>query len=227
MNVVPLTSPPDLSPSTQPRARLPRRSDTPGTELQLLILALDRHQVAAVDLASGALVRAWSPEAVDLRLRAYDVVAGTLDDDPDRVPDPSEPEAIGLVEAPKWIGRLAGRRVQRYLRPLVHPSDQPLLGAHAPAVAFWERRADYPSIAIVEPEGTAVVARQGRWLDCWFGWKGVTMQMPFLDARISRRMARTGHLRMAVGRGERLLIALTPPIDGHCHKVVAGLLPRP
>jgi hypothetical protein len=224
---VSLTSPPDLSSSTPPLARLPRRTDTPGTELELLILAVDRQQVAAVDLASGALVRAWSPGPVDLRLRAYDVVTGTLDDDLDRVPDPSEPEAVSLVEAPTWIGRLAGRRVQRYLRPLVHPSDQPLLGAHAPAVAFWERRADRPSIAIVEPEGTAVVARQGRWLDCWFGWKGVTVQMPFVDGRISRRMARTGRLRLATGRGERLLVALTPPIDGHCHKVVAGLLPRP
>jgi hypothetical protein len=213
--------------STPALARVPRRSDTPGTELELLILAVDRHQVAAVDLASGALVRGWTPDLVDLRLRAYDVVAGTLDDDLDRVPDPSEPEAIGLVEAPKWIGRLAGRRVQRYLRPLVHPRDQPLLGGLAPAVAFWERKADHPSISIVEPEGTAVVARQGRWLDCWFGWKGVTVQMPFVDARISRRMARAGRLRLATGRGERLLVALTPPIDGHCHKVVAGLLPRP
>jgi hypothetical protein len=223
---VPLTSPPDLY-STPAFPGLPRRANAPGTELELLILAVDRDQVAAVDLASGALVRAWSPHPVDVRLRAYDVVAGTLDDDPDRVPDPTEPEAIGLVEAPKWIGRLGGRRVQRYLRPLIHPSDQPLLGAHAPAVAFWERKADHPSIAVVEPEGAAVVARHGRWLDCWFGWKGVTMQMPFVDARISRGMARTGRLRLATGRGERLLVALTPPIDGHCHKVVAGLLPRP
>jgi len=24
-----------------------------------------------------------------------------------------------------------------------------------------------------------------------------------------------------------LVVAFTPPLDGHCHKVVAGLLPRP
>jgi hypothetical protein len=191
------------------------------------MLSLDRDHVAAVDLASGALVRAWSPGPVDGRLRPYDVVAGTIDADSDRLPDPSQPEAIALTGSPEWIGRMAGRRVQRYLRPLVHPSDQPLLGAHAPAVAFWQRNADHPSIAVVEPEGGAVVAREGRRLRCWFGWKGVTMQMPFLDARISRGMARSGRLRLATGRGERLLIALTPPIDGHCHKVVAGLLPRP
>jgi hypothetical protein len=109
----------------------------------------------------------------------------------------------------------------------VHPSDQPLLGAHAPAVAFWERNSDHPSIAIVEPEGTAVVARRGRRLDCWFAWKGVIMELPFLDTRISRGMAHSGRLRLSTRRGERLLVALTPPINGHCHKVVAGLLPRP
>jgi hypothetical protein len=184
--------------------------------------------VAAVDLASGALVRAWSPHhPVDSRLRPYDVVAVTIDADNDQVPDPSEPEAIALTAPPEWIGRLSGRRVQRYLKPLVHPSDQPLLGAHAPAIVFWERNADHPSIAVVEPEGRAVVAREGRRLDCWFGWKGVTIHMPCLDARISLGMSRTGRLRLATGKGERLLVALTPPIDGHCHKVVAGLLPRP
>jgi hypothetical protein len=222
---VPVTAPSDPVAVAPPR--LPRRTNTPGTELELLILSVDRDHVAAVDLASGALVRAWSSEPVDRRLRPYDVVAGTIDADADRVPDPSEPEAIALAGPLEWIGRLAGRRVQRYLRPLVHPSDQPLLGAHAPAVAFWERNANHPSIAVVEPEGTAVVARRGRRLDCWFGWKGVTMQMPFVDSRISRGMDRTGRLRLATGPGERLLVALTPPIDGHCHKVVAGLLPRP
>jgi hypothetical protein len=222
---VPVTSPPDSSTVSAPC--LPRRTDTPGTELELLILSVDRDHVAAVDLASGALVRAWSPGRVDGRLRTYDVVAGTLDADDDRVPDPSEPEAIALAGPPEWIGRLSGRRVQRYLRPLVHPSDQPLLGAHAPAVPFWERKADHPSIAVVEPEGAAVVARRGRRLDCWFGWKGVTVQMPFVDSRVSRGMLRTGRLRLATGRGDRLLVALTPPINGHCHKVVSGLLPRP
>ena len=29
------------------------------------------------------------------------------------------------------------------------------------------------------------------------------------------------------GKGDRLLVALTPPIEGRCHKVVEAVLPRP
>jgi hypothetical protein len=32
---------------------------------------------------------------------------------------------------------------------------------------------------------------------------------------------------MVASAGERLVVALTPPIDGRCHKVVAAVLPRP
>jgi hypothetical protein len=39
-------------------------------------------------------------------------------------------------------------------------------------------------------------------------------------------MQRTGCGRVASRWGERLVVALTPPIDGRCHKVVATLLKR-
>jgi hypothetical protein len=31
---------------------------------------------------------------------------------------------------------------------------------------------------------------------------------------------------MLAGKDDRLLVALTPPIDGRCHKVVEAILPR-
>ncbi len=136
---------------------LPRRSNTPGTSLELLVLATDVDYCAGVDLLSGALVRAWSPGPIAEDLRPYDVVGGTLDDTIDLLPDPSQPEAVPLIEPPERIGHLSGRRVERYLRALVHPPGQPLLAIHGPAVPFWQRTADYPSIAVVEPEGPAVI----------------------------------------------------------------------
>lgn len=191
------------------------------------MLAADAEQVAGVDLVSGALVRAWSPEPLGPELRPYDVVEATLDDSIDLLPDPSQPEAVPLVAPPPRIGRITGRRAERYLRALVYPAGQPLLGIHGPAVPFWQRTADHPSIAVVEPEGSAVVREREGWLSCVFGWRGVSLELPCVDWRLAQALAANGQVRFDAAKGDRLLVALTPPIDGHCHKVVAGLLPRP
>ncbi len=75
-----------------------------------------------------------------------------------------------LSGPPEPVRRLAGRRVQRMLRPLVHPGGQPLLGVSSSAVPFWERRPDHPSIAVVEPEGPISFWRDGPYLACRFEW---------------------------------------------------------
>jgi hypothetical protein len=215
-------------PAVAPEAEtLPRRSNTPGTSLELLVLATDEDYCAGVDLVSGALVRAWSPGPIAEDLRPYDVVGGTLDDTIDLLPDPSQPEAVPLIEPPERIGRLTGRRVERYLRALVHPPGQPLLAIHGPAVPFWQRTADYPSIAVVEPEGPAVIRLRDGALGCMFRWRGVPVELPCLDRRLARGMEASHRIRVDSGKGERLLVALAPPVDGHCHKVVDALLPRP
>jgi hypothetical protein len=220
-------SPERLDPLSDAAAAMPRRVDTPGTELELLVLAADADSCAGIDLASGALVRAWSPELVDPDLQSYDVVAATLDTDhPDLLPDPSQPEAVALAGAPERIGRLTGRRAERYVRQLVHPVGCPLLGIHGPAVPFWERTKNYPSIAVVEPEGRTIMTRRGDRLACLFGWRGVRVELPFTDRRVAAALAWTGR-RMAAAKGDRLVVALAPPIGGHCHKVVTGLLRRP
>src|SRR5580658_2847574 len=88
---------------------LPRRSDIPGTTLELLVLACDGFQCAGIDLASGALVRAWSPAPMEIEVRPYDVVAAVFDDSFDLLPDPTQPEAVPLMEPPSPIGRITGR----------------------------------------------------------------------------------------------------------------------
>ena len=206
---------------------LPRVAVSPGATLELLVLAADGHHCAGVDLASGALVRAWSPAPADEPLAAYDVVSVTLDVNADAVPDPAEPEALVLESPPAPLRRIRGRKAERLLRPLLHPQGKPLLGISAPAVPFWERRSDHPSIALVEPEGAVSLWRDGTYLGCRFGWQGHERELPCLDRRIAAHMDRAGMTRMIAGRGDRLVVSLTPPIDGTCHKVVESVLPRP
>jgi hypothetical protein len=206
---------------------LPRVAATPGATLELLVLSADGNHCAGVDLASGALVRAWSWEGLPQRLRPYDVVTVTLDKDVDEVPDPHEPEALRLAAPPEPVRRLSGRKVERLLRPLLHPKGQALLGVSTSAVPFWERRRDHPSIAVVEPAGTISLWRQKPYLACRFNWLGHERELPCLDRFIAALMDRSGRARMVAQKGDRLLVALTPPIDGRCHKVVDALLPRP
>lgn len=190
------------------------------------MLAADGGQCAGVDLASGALVRAWCAQQSEHRPRPYDVVSVTLAANIDAVPDPSEPEALVLDDAPEVIGRITGRRAERYLKPLLHPKGQPLLGFHAPAVRFWDRSADHPSITLVEPEGLISLHREGTFLACRFGWLGTVRELACLDRRIAAEMDAEGMMQRTGAKGDRLVVALTPPIDGHCHKVVETVLPR-
>jgi hypothetical protein len=206
---------------------LPRVAVGPGATLELLVLSADGNHCAGVDLASGALVRAWSAEASAHRLRPYDVVAVTLDDDFGGVPDPHQPEGVLLAGPPEPLRRVSGRRVQRLLRKLLHPSGQPLLGVTSSVVPFWERRSDHPSIAVVEPEGPISLWRDGPYLACRFAWLGHERELPCLDRYLAAVMDRSGRTRMVAGKDDRLLVALTPPIDGRCHKVVSAVLPRP
>ncbi|MGH9076785.1 MAG: hypothetical protein ACRDY0_04930 [Acidimicrobiales bacterium] len=224
MSIVPAATAPDFS---GPVREIPRLVDAPGTTLALMVLAAGGRYCAGVDLASGAIVRTWSPEPATRPPRPYDTVEVTLDSAAGLVPDPTEPEGLALAGAPEGLGRLSGRRAERLLRPLLHPTDQPLLGLHAPAVPFWLRRPDHPSIAVVDPQGPLTLVRDGRYLACLFGWRGMTVELPCLDRRLAAAMDRAGLATMAGERGARMVVALHPPIEGHCHKVVEAVLDRP
>ncbi len=209
------------------RTDVPRLDAGPGTTFELLVLAADGPRCTGIELRTGVLVRSWAPVAPEQRLRPYDVVEVTVGDDADHLPDPAAPEALALSEPPEPVGRLRGRRVERLLRPLVHPAGAPLLSSHGPTVPFWERRRDHPSAALVEPTEPVVVVRDGTYLGCRFSWQDKPRELPCLDRYLAAAMDREGLRRRSLEPRGRLLVALTPPIDGHCHKVVEGVLPRP
>ena len=197
-----------------------------GAKLRLLVVSSSHLHLAGIDMATGALVRAWSPELPQDHIRPYDVVEVVCDGDLDTVPDPTEPEALGLAEAPMVVDRVTGRRAERLIRPLLHPLQQPLLGITATAIPFWQRGADHPSVAVVEPKGRIVLVREGSYLGCRFEWQGHERELPCLDRLLAGHMDRHGRTRLTAGKGDRLVVALTAPMDGRCHKVVETLLHR-
>ena len=197
-----------------------------GTTLQLLVVAASDLHCAGIDLETGALVRAWAPEPPEERIRPYDVVRAVCDGDIDLVPDPAQPEAVGLTSPPEVVDRMHGRRAERLIRPLLHPAGQALLGVGLTAIPFWQRSADHPSIALVEPRGRIVMVRDGSYLACRFEWQGHERELPCLDRALAGHMDRHGRTRLTAAKGDRLVVALTAPIDGRCHKVVETLLRR-
>jgi hypothetical protein len=196
--------------------------------LEVLVLAVEPDHCAGIDLGSGALIRAWTTEPIDPTIGPYDVVSGgTATGERWRLPDPTQPEAVVLIGAPTITGRITGRRAERYLRKVVHPAGQPLLGFHGPAIPFWERTGDHPSVGLIEPEGAALVLRQRSRFLCRLKWRGRVVQLPCVDRRAARSLARSGRTWLETGPTDRLLVALTPPVGGQCHKVVVGIIPRP
>ncbi len=205
---------------------LPRLRDTPGTVLRLMVVSTGRRHCAGIDLASGALVRAWSPAPVDPRLCPYELVEVTIAAGDDVVPDPCEPEAVVTQGPPTLAGRLTGRRARRLFRPLLHPSSAPLLGFYGPAVPFWERKADHPSIALVEPMSPLVVTVEGGALWCRFKWAGLLQVLQCTDPRLGASLERSRMVLARLSPGTVLLVALEPPVEGQCQKVVEAVIPR-
>lgn len=203
-----------------------RLHDAPGTTLHLLVVATGPTHCAGIDLQSGTLVRAWAPVPLDQRLSPYDVVRATIAADDELVPDPAEPEAVALAGAPELAGRLTGRPAQRLLKPLLHPGNVALLGFHGPTVPFWERRPDHPSVAVADPKARVVVTVEQGDLWCHFQWTGKPLVLLCLDPRLRAALHRGRRSVASMRPGTLMVVALTPPVDGHCHKVVEALLPR-
>jgi hypothetical protein len=212
----------------QPAAALPRRQDAPGSTLELLVLSTGARHCVGVDLSSGALVRAWcaGQPGPDPRLCPYDVVEVTIAPGQDMLPDPSEPEAVAVAGPLKLRGRLRGRRAARLMRPLLHPPKAPLLGFWGPAIPFWERRADHPSVALAEPLGPLVVTSEEGNLWCHFEWAGRPHVLACTDSRLAAFLNRRGRSLATLRPGTYIVVALEPPLNGHCHKVVESVVPR-
>jgi hypothetical protein len=202
------------------------RHDQPGTTLRLMVVATGERHCIGVDLASGAMVRAWSSQPVDSRLQPYDLVEVVVADDPDLVPDPAQPEAVVIAGGPRLTGRVTGRPAQRLIRPLLHPESTPLLGFHGPTVTFWERRPDHPSVALAEPQAPLVVTAEPEGLWCHFPWDGRPQVLACSDPRLAASLYRARTTMTQVREGTHVVVALQPPVDGYCHKVVEALVPR-
>jgi hypothetical protein len=187
---------------------------------ELLVLAVGGGSLAAVDLGTGGLVRAPLDDATGLT--PYDIAVTTLGDVEN--PDPAHPDAIGLAEPLEVVDRIRGRRVERYVRPLLHPRDAPLLGLTGVAVPYWTLCGDRPSVAVVDTGSPVELVRHGRRLHCFFEWRGNVIDLPLVDRRVSVAMAKRGQQTLRIRR--RFVVTLTPPYEGNCYKVVTGLLPR-
>ncbi|MDP9070568.1 MAG: hypothetical protein M3N68_04660 [Actinomycetota bacterium] len=181
-----------------------------GAELELLVLAGAHRGCAAVDLGTGALVHAHWPEGVP-PLTPFTLARGRLaDEQEDR--DPVRPEAVALSTAPCPVGRIPGRRAERWLRPLLHPPGEHLLGFAGTATPYWALSGDRPSVALVSPASRPIVVGNR----CRFRWRNAVHTLPVLATA----------LPFAPAKPRRLLVSLSAPVAGHCYKVVAGLLPR-
>ena len=126
--------------------------------------------------------------------------------------------------------------MKRYLRALVAPEGEPLLGFAASATPYWTLNGTRPSLALITPsDGVSIVKRQtDETLWARFHWAGSQYHLPVDDARLSAAVADTGRARLsgrplarALGhRPDYLLVALAPPRNGHCYKTLAAVLPR-
>lgn len=190
----------------------PQRSGEVGVELSLLVLSLSTMGLAAVDLASGAVVRTGAAQLGDLDLHPYDVISARLADDPEPL-DPTQPEAVSLAEPPTPVRRLAPRRADRWLRPILHPERSHLLGFAGPSIPFWELDGRRPSVALLDAPAKVALGDDGL-LRCRFLWLSLVHELPVAAVRGTS----------FPNGATRVVVALTPPVEGHCYKVVTGVL---
>ncbi|MEO7837319.1 MAG: hypothetical protein ABIS21_06730 [Acidimicrobiales bacterium] len=187
-----------------------RRTSLVGADVRLLVLAAGRQWCAAIDLGSGGLVSASWAGPSSAALPRLSIVASQLADDGDGGGDPMRPEAMVLAAAPSCVGRMSRRRAERWLRPLLHPMGEHLLGSAGLAVPYWTITGERASVAVVAPRTRPVLAGG----TCRFQWRNTAHSLPVLPAALTD----------CPPRPRWLLVALSPPRAGHCYKVVAGLL---
>lgn len=210
------------------------RACVPGARLGLLVLSTGPGSCVGIDLDSGAFVRGYWADPVEAGLRAYEVGRATIADD-DAPPDPAQPEAVQLQRPPEAAGHLSRHRVNHYLKALEAPANQPLLGFLGPAIRYWMVPGTHPSLALVRTSEVLqlVVAPGDDMVRARFAWGGLVHSLPVLDRRVHALVMASGRSRVS-GRAladvlgylpRHLLAALTGPVDGHCYKSVAAVLP--
>jgi len=202
-----------------------------------LILGCGPDDLAVIDQSSGALVRLRYQSTSDRpQFKPFELVDAELAIDPER-DDIALPEAVSITGAPELVGTMSKRRVRRTLKRLIAPTERHLLGFAGMAAPYWEFRGMRPSLALVSPSIGPLLFRRKTDDTVWvrFGWSRSDNWLPVEDTRAvaslwaaSRDKLTGKELTTALGfRPRYLLVALTPPRDGHCYKTVVALLPRP
>lgn len=199
--------------------------------VRLLLLSSTPSSAVGVDLDTAALRRIVWREAAPV-FAPYDVVEALALRDDD-LPFPSD---MTSAIDPVLVGRLKGRKAEKLVRPLVHRGRSPLLGAATPSVTYWTIGDTAPSVGLVDPAAGPVVERDGNHhLRCRFRAGRLDHDFPVADPTLEEKLSHPTATRLAGGTltralgwaPSRVVVALTPPEDGRCHKVVAGLVPRP
>jgi len=203
-----------------------------GAELDLLVLASAAGGCIGVDLESGAFVRSTYPCTDEGVIDAFTVARCRIAD-PEQPPDFSRPEAVELTAPPESVSRMSHRRAERWLRPLRLPDNAALLGFSGPTVPYWTLEGDRPSLALVDPRWSPQVRWTPDGLRCRFRWRNSVEDLALDDHRVEGAIQRLPSPRVSLRqlqhqlgyRPHRMLVALTPPIRGYCHKSVVALLP--
>jgi hypothetical protein len=212
------------------------RLDLAGAVLRLLVLAERPNEYLAVDVDSGAFVRAHGRTDADTGPRhILDVIKVELADN-EHASDLSQPEAVTMAGPARPARRVRRGRVKRYLRALVAPKGEPLLGFPASAAPYWTLNGTRPSLALIAPDDGVLVTKRQPDETLWarFHWDGSQHHLPVDDARLSEAFADKERIRLsgralahALGhRPHYLLVALAPPRNGHCYKTLVAVLPR-
>lgn len=238
-----------MSTRDAPRLRAPRRirpgasrERRTGERISCAVLAGGPEEWVAVDLASGALVRArpapagcaavagtWSP---------FDVAQLELAEDGDP-PDPARPEAVAINGEPDHVGRLGPRSARLLLARLAAPEQRWLgvLGTRGPSVAYVDLELSSSSLSLVTTSTKSLecFARADGTAVCAFTWSGTTQTLPLLDDRVRRLVLASAPphvvsadvLASAVGgKPGYLLVGLAAVRAGHAPKAVLSILPR-
>ncbi len=204
-----------------------------GADFELLVLASGRRSCIGVDLDSGALVRTHQPRKNDVVLAPFDTARSTLASH--QFERAEQPESVEIAKPLQWTGTMSGWRVDRVLRSVTHPEKHHLLGTVGPSVPFWTITGDRPSVSVVPVSSSLSISIDHRGVRCQFSWNANSMNLPLEDPQVLSMLDWLPNsplsgirLARAIGfRPARVVVALSKPHQGYCHKVIAGLLPRP
>ena len=196
----------------------PFRTSVVGARLDLLVLAAEPRGCVAVDLASGAFVRARYPVDQWVPLAPFDLAVAEIAES-EHPNDVSRPESIDLTAAPARDGRMSPRRAEKWLKPLQQPRGHPVLGFPGPAVPYWTLTGDRPSVTLVDAPVGLHAVRDPEGFRVRFPWRGTRFDLPLADRHLAAVLDDLGRARIGAGdlqrvlgfRPRRVLAVLTPP----------------